>query len=278
MKLLLALTFLLAAFAPMIRAQETAPTSSNADQPPAAAAKSEPTAEAIAKAEDIIKRVVEVLGGNKYLSVQTITARGFYTPFQDGISGIPSSFTDYLVYPDRERTEFKSAGARTIQVNSGETGWIYDGAARTLKDMKPAQVENFQLAMRTSMEFLLRGWWRESKAQLNYIGRRQAGLAKRNETISLTHPDGLVVEYEFGARDNLPAKLIYKRKSENDEEESEEDRFAQFIAVQGVLTPFIIDHYRKGVQTSRLNYESVQLNAPIPDALFQKPADVKAVK
>lgn len=270
MKFFLALLLMLAGTA--ARAQDAV-----ADQPPDAA-KSVPTAEAVAKAEAVIKRAVETLGGAKYLGVQTITARGFYTPFQDGASDVPSTFVDYLVYPDRERTEFKSAGGRTIQANSGNTGWIYDGAARTLKDMRPAQVENFRLALRTSTEFLLRGWWRDSGAQLNYLGRREAGLAKRNEVVSLTHTDGLVVEYEFGARDNLPAKLIYKRKKENDEEEAEEDRFAQFISVQGVLTPFIIDHYRKGVQSSRLNYESIQLNLPIPDALFQKPADVKAVK
>ncbi|MEJ7711127.1 MAG: hypothetical protein WKF84_14995 [Pyrinomonadaceae bacterium] len=144
--------------------------------------------------------------------------------------------------------------------------------------MKPAQVENFRLAMRTGMEFLLRGWWREQKAQLNYLGRREAGLAKRNETVSLTHADGLVVEYEFGARDGLPAKVIYKRKSDSEEEVAEEDRFAQFIAVNGVQTPFIIDHYRQGVQASRLNYEGIQLNMPVPDALFQKPADAKSVK
>ncbi|MEJ7711126.1 MAG: hypothetical protein WKF84_14990 [Pyrinomonadaceae bacterium] len=62
-------------------------------------------------------------GATLYLKVQTVTARGFYTPFDaGGISGVPSSFVDYLSYPDRERTEFKSGGVRTIQANSGETG------------------------------------------------------------------------------------------------------------------------------------------------------------
>lgn len=270
MKLLLTIS-LLAMSLPMARAQEEGTTTTSvADQPP--------TAESVAKAESIVKKAVAALGGDQYLNVRTITARGFYTPFQDGISGVPSSFVDYLAYPNRERTEFKSGGVRTIQVNVGETGWIYDSAARTLKDMKAPQVKSFQLAMRTSSEFLLRGWWRESKAQLNYVGRREAGLAKRNETVSLTHADGLIVEYEFGARDGLPAKVIYKSKDDNEEEVTEEDRFAQFIAVGGVLTPFIIDHYRAGIQMSRLNYENIQLNSSIPDALFQKPADVKALK
>ncbi|MEJ7615859.1 MAG: hypothetical protein WKF30_02535 [Pyrinomonadaceae bacterium] len=272
MKLLL-LAISVSAVSPLVaRAQEetSPPSSAVADQPP--------TAESVAKAESIIKRAVAALGGDQYLNVRTVTARGFYTPFQDGASSVPSTFVDYLVYPNRERTEFKSGGVRTIQVHTGETGWIYDGAARTLKDMKPPQVKSFQLALRTSSEFLLRGWWRQGSAQLSYVGRREAGLAKRNETVKLTHPDGLTVEYEFGARDGLPAKVIYKSKDDSEEEVTEEDRFAQFIAVGGVLTPVIIDHYQKGVQMSRLNYENIQLNALVPDALFQKPVDVKAVK
>ena len=42
--------------------------------------------------------------------------------------------------------------------------------------------------------------------------------------------------------------------------------------------PFVVDHYTAGVQASRVNYESVEFNRPVPDSLFAKPADVKAVK
>jgi hypothetical protein len=237
------------------------------------------TPETIAKAEAIVARAVEVMGGEKYRSIKTVTSRGLFTPFQDGVSGVPSTFVDYLVYPDKERTEFRSSGVRNVQSNSGNTGWVFDGAAKTLRDMKPPQIESFQLAMRTSLEYLLRGWWRNAKdVQINYIGRREAGLARRNETVTLTHSDGLVVEYEFGAKDGLPAKILYKRKNENGEEALEEDRFAQFINTDGVMTPFILDHFRARLQTSRINSETVQFNQPIADELFQKPADIKAFK
>jgi outer membrane lipoprotein-sorting protein len=45
-----------------------------------------------------------------------------------------------------------------------------------------------------------------------------------------------------------------------------------------VLTPYVIDHYRNGTQTSRINYDSVEFNKPIADSLFAKPASIKAVK
>jgi outer membrane lipoprotein-sorting protein len=45
-----------------------------------------------------------------------------------------------------------------------------------------------------------------------------------------------------------------------------------------VQVPFTIDHYRDGVQTSRVNYESIEFNPAIPDALFAKPTNPKAIK
>ncbi len=242
-----------------------------------------PSAENIAKAEQIVARAVEAIGGSNYLNVKTVLGRGYYTGFLDGVPQLPAKFVDYIVFPDRERTEFISSGVRIIQTNSGDAGWFYDGATKSLADMKPAQVEDFKRGMRTSMENLLHGWWRKEGGTLSYVGRREAGLAKRNEVVRLTYPNGFWIEYEVGAKDNLPAKMLYKRTrkkadSEETEELNEEDRLAKPITVAGVTAPWVIDHYINGVQTSRINYESIEYNSPISDALFAKPANVKALK
>ena len=235
------------------------------------------------KSQPIIDHAIEAMGGQKYLNVQTITGKGFYTTFQDGMSQIPARFLDYLSYPDRERTEFSGAGIRTIQTNVGDTGWVFDGAVKKISDQTPAQVENFKFIMRTTLENLLRGWWKKEGGKVTYVGRREAGLAKRNETIRLTYPDGFWIEYEFGAKDFLPAKIIYKRTrkdpdSGDEVEVTEEDRIMRFLTINGVTAPWIIDHYVDGKQTSRINYESVQYNQTFAESLFAKPADIKSIK
>jgi hypothetical protein len=50
------------------------------------------------------------------------------------------------------------------------------------------------------------------------------------------------------------------------------------VTVSGVTIPVIIDHFRAGQQTSRINYDSVEINRPIGDALFTRPANAKDVK
>ena len=254
-----------------------------AQQKPDQESADKPSAENVAKAEAIINRAIEVLGGSNYLNVKTVVGRGFFTTFVDGMSQIPARFLDYIDYPNRERTEFTGAGVRIIQTNSGDTGWTFDGATKTLSDMKGAQVEDFKRGMRTSVENLLHGWWKKEGAVLSYVGRREAGLARRNETVRLTYPDGFWIEYEFAAREGLPAKVIYKRtkkKADSDETEeiTEEDRLAKPITVSGITALWVVDHFINGVQTSRINFESIEYNRPLPDSLFAKPANVKSLK
>lgn len=235
------------------------------------------------KAEAILKRAIDAVGGSIYLNVRTVIGRGFFTPFQEGASQIPVKFLDYIVYPETERTEFTSNGVRTIQVNVGDHGWLFDGAAKTINDQKPEQIEDFKFSFRTSVENVLRGVWVKEGAKLSYIGRREAGLAKRNETIRLTYPNGFWIEYEFGAKDGLPAKILYMRKHKNMdtsemEEGLEEDRLAKPITIDGVTAAWVIDHFIDGKQTSRVAYESIEYNKPVPETLFAKPASIKAVK
>jgi len=235
------------------------------------------------KSQQIIDRAVEVIGGEKYLNVQTVLGKGFYSTFKDGISQPPARFLDYIVYPDRERTEFNGGGVRTIQTNVGDTGWIFDGAVKKISDQTPAQVEEFKRGTRTGLEYLLRGWWKKDGGTITYVGRREAGVGKRNETIRLTYPNNFWIEYEFGARDGFPAKIIYNRlrkdpDSGDEVEVTEEDQLFKFITIDGVSAPWVIDHFVNKTQTSRINYESVQYNQKFADNLFAKPDNVKSIK
>lgn len=235
------------------------------------------------KSQQIMNRAIEVLGGTSYLNVRSVVGKGLFTSFQDGVSQIPVRFLDYIVYPDKERTEFAGGGIKTIQTNVGDTGWVFDGSVKTITEQSAGQVEDFKRSMRTSVENLLRGWWKQEGGKVSYVGRREAGLAKRNETVRLTYPNGFWIEYEFGARDGLPAKIIYKRSHKNPdsgdaEETSDEDQLFKPITVDGVTAPWVIDHYTNGKQTSRVSYESIQYNQALADTLFAKPDNVKKMK
>ena len=229
------------------------------------------------RAETVIKKAVETLGGEKYLGIKSQVGRGKYSLIRDGAVVSFQTFIDVIVYPNKERTDFKGSGTKSVQTNVDATGWVYDGDQQLVKPQDEKQIESFRRGMRTSLDYLLRGHWR-GDGEISYVGRRPATLGKRNDVIKLTYKDGLVVEFEFAADDGLPQKGSYKRLNADNEEVKEEDRYAQFVDVGGIKAPFIIDRFTGGVQTSRINYQSVEYNKTIPDSIFIKPANAKELK
>lgn len=229
-----------------------------------------------ADAEAVMKRAVERLGGERYLNVKTQIGRGRYSVFRDGSLVSFQSFVDVIVFPDKERTDFKSGKVKITQTNTGSTGWVFDGEQEVVREQSEVQIANFKRGIRTSLDNLLRGGWR-GQAELTYGGRRPASLGKRNDVLKLAYEDGFTVEFEI-ADDGTPQKAIYKGRNIDDEETTEEDRYAQFVDIGGVRTPFIIDRFTDKQQSSRINYESVEFNRSIPESIFAKPASAKEAK
>lgn len=229
-----------------------------------------------AKAAAILSRAVQLVGGDRYLQVRSQVGKGRFSVIRENALASFQSFLDIIVFPDKERTEFKGGGSRSAQVNSGSAGWIYDGDQEMIKIQNAAQVADFKRGIRTSLDNLLRGYWK-AEAEVSYAGRRPSTLGKRNDVVKLTYRDGFVVEFEF-SDDGFPQKSVYKRTNPDGEEIKEEDRYAQFIDVGGIKSAFIIDRFTAGKQSSRINYESIEFNRTIPDSVFAKPANAKDAK
>ena len=102
-------------------------------------------------------------------------------------------------------------------------------------------------------------------------------MGKRNDVVRLDFPEGFWVEYEFND-EGLPMKTVYTTKTKKGAEVAEENRYAQFITTDGILHPFVIDHYRDGKRTYRVNYRDVRFNRSYPDKIFEKPANAKKIK
>jgi hypothetical protein len=259
--------------APVCLAQDLRQDSGTLDVAP----RQESQAKDGAQAEAILKKAIQNLGGERYLNVKSQIGRGKFSIIKEGIVVSFQTFVDVIVYPDKERTDFKAGGVKSVQTNVGDTGWVFDGDQELVKLQDEKQIANFKRGIRTSLDYLLRGHWR-GDAELSYVGRRPATLGKRNDVIKLTYKDGLIVEYEFAAEDGLPQRGRYVRLNADNEEVKEEDRYAQFVDVGGIKAPFIIDRFTGGVQSSRINYETVEYNKSIPDSIFAKPSNPKEVK
>ncbi|MCZ2390396.1 MAG: outer membrane lipoprotein-sorting protein [Acidobacteria bacterium] len=228
-------------------------------------------------ASSIVSKAVAALGGQRYLAVKTQIGRGRFSVIRQDQLAMLQTFIDIIRFPDMERTEFKQSGTRTVQANSGDTGWVFDGDQEILQDQSEQQIAAFKRGLRVSLDNLLRGYWK-GEAELSYVGKRPSTLGRRNEVVRLTYKDGFSVEFEFSADDALPQKVIYSRPAVSGDEVKEEDHYAQFVEFSGIKVPLVIDRFENGDHASRINYESVEFNRDIPDAIFAKPANAKEAK
>lgn len=229
------------------------------------------------RADTIIQKAVKLLGGDKYRNVTTQIGRGNFSQLKTGVNVSTQTFVDVIVFPDKERTEFKASGVKTVQTNSGATGWVFDGDQELIKIQNERQVASFKRGLRTSLDNLLRGYWK-GEAELTYVGRRQGTLGKRNDAVRLTYNDGFIVEFEFTADEGTPVKSIHKTGDANGETVTEEDRYGQFVDTQGITAPYVIDRFTNGEHISRINFLTIEYNKPIADSIFTKPSDPKQLK
>jgi len=228
------------------------------------------------KANAIKLKAIKKLGGERYLNIKNSVGRGRFSVLKAGVIASFQSFTDVIVYPNTERTDFKERGSKTVQVNSGDKGWMYLEHLESLRDETDREVQNFKRSMRTHFNYLLREKW-DNVATLSYAGRKRASLGKRNDVLKLTFKNGLEVEYEFSDK-GLPMKTRYMRFTADKKEIIEEDRYAQFIDIQGVLIPHIVDHYSGDKHAYRANYKTFKYNQRIPDKIFVKPSNPKKLR
>ena len=227
------------------------------------------------KALAVVANAVKQLGGDRYLNVTSQVGRGSFSQLRkEGVASY-QSFTDAIVFPDKERTDFKGS-SRSTQVNTGDTGWIFDGDQEIIKIQTPVQIANFKRGIRASIDTLLRGLWK-GQAVLTYVGKRQGGVGKRNDVVRLTWNDGFAVEFEF-SDDSMPVKALYKHTNLGDDEVKDEDRYGQFVDFDGIKVPLVVDHYMDGQAVSRINYDTFEFNKHIPDSVFTKPATPKDAK
>lgn len=228
---------------------------------------------------ELLKKAVAARGGDRYLAFKAILTTGQFTSFDKGVSTTPRQFMDWIVYPDKERTEFGKGKKkdRIIQVNAGKTGWIYDGDAQTLKDQSDQQIKTHLEGIEFDIDRILRSSWKEPGAEVWFWGREEIRPGERANVVEIKLKNDLLIYLWLDRNTNLPMSLIYE-KTEEGALVKRETRYFQYIDYENVKFPNIVDFYRNGVQEGRINLQSAKLDPPITEDLWVKPASIKAIK
>ncbi len=212
-------------------------------------------------AREILDKAIQKLGGSAYLEATDVEAHGRFFQFQRGQLVGGEHFTDYLKFPDKERTEFGEDG-KTVRINNGDQGWnIQD------KEVEPQieeQIETFWEEFKVSLDYILRTVVAQPETTVQFVGRDMIDF-KRVDILELRDEDRTRINLYIERDSGLVMKKTVRRI---DSPSVHEEVYSNYHLIQDILTPLMINRYTDGAKTMELRMTEVAYNTGVPERFF----------
>jgi outer membrane lipoprotein-sorting protein len=215
--------------------------------------------------EEIVAKSLEARGGlDKLKAVQSVRMTG-------KISGGPMDVPMVIEIkrPGSVRMEVTVQGALAVQAYDGTTAWGIPPMGTGRPEALPAEAVR-ALAAQADID----GPFVDSAAKghrVELVGRDNAGGRDAFE-LKVTRKDGEVEHYFLDARSYLPVRVEGKRVVRGTEVEGE-GTIGDYKEVAGFLWPHFMQNGAKGrPEKQTITIEKIEINPPIDDARFRKPA------
>ena len=221
----------------------------------------------VQKAYQILKDMIQALGGDAYLSVRDMKSEGRAYSFYHGQPNSMSLlFWRFWEWPDKDRIELTKQ-RDVIELNIGDKGYeiTYKGTAA----QDPKQLEDYLRRREHSLEWVIRKWLAAPDTTILYSG---TAIVEQNLTDLVTILNGAndSVTLAVDPRSHLPVRKTYSWRDPEDRQMDEEaEIFSNYRTVQGIKTPFSIVRHRNGEMTSQRFITSVTYNNGFPPTLFE---------
>lgn len=227
-------------------------------------------AQSAAKAKALIQGMIQALGGNAYLNAKDTTCRGRLGQF--GHSGALSSyeiFTDYVKFPDKDRTEF-SKKRNIIQVSNGNQGWVLDRGG--VSEQPASQIADTQNDLQLDLDYILRFRLHEPGMIFRYLGPDIVDL-KEADWVEIDDPQGHEIKIAIAKLTHLPIrKEVAMRDPVTHMRTEVVDYYSNFHNVDGVMLYFGQTEIRNGMKVFQVFYDpdGCKVNTGLEDSFFTK--------
>lgn len=224
----------------------------------------------VRKARALLDKMIQALGGQAYLTMQTMEYSGrTYGFFRGEPAGTGAPFWSFWKWPDKERTELLKKREWKI-IHNGDKGYeiTYHGTAPEEKEA----LDDYLRRRYYSLQNVLRTWLNQPGLAFFYEG---VGSAERKPAEQITilnaKNEGLTIFIDQNTF--LPLKKTFQwRDPQTRDRVDESEIYDNYRNVQGIMTPFSVTRQRNGLNVNQRFINDVTYNRDLPDSLFQ--ADV----
>ena len=216
------------------------------------------------------------LGGEAWLGRQTWVVQGRVAKFYKGQpdAGAPE-FEEYgrmnpyavrLVRVSHYGALFATDHRDVAEVWTGGRGWeiTYKGAAA----LGAKAVEDFEREREHSLDVIVREWLKQPETLVTYAGVKLWESEPVDE-VSVMTESGDAVEVRLEQRTHLPVSVSWRwRDAEYRDWDTEEVEFADYHAVQGVMTAYSVVTKKNGDKTGERFVTKVVYNVALGAEVF----------
>lgn len=224
-------------------------------------------------ARQLLDSMINALGGRWFLEATEIQSTGRFFTFKRDIVASADNYTDYLKFPDKERTEFGKDKDKTVQINRGLEGWIVKPPDKPkgdpdVEEQSPAVTAEALKDFKLSFDYVVRFVVNSPKASVLSTGSEVLD-ARRVDVVEIRDEEKNLMRIFIDRETRLPMKTQTRRANESS---LHEETYGNWHVFDGVMTPLMVVRYKDGVKTMEMRVQSAKYNPGFADSLFAPPA------
>ena len=254
-----------------MRGQEVPAASANQASPPTPNAPGRP-AIINPKAQQLLDRSIQALGGPAFLSFKTLTTHGRLFSLQGGEAAGFVYFDSQAQYPDKRRLAYGlgKKGKPIVVVNNGDQGWEIDRMG--MMHLESDEINQWKFANRYSLENLLRLRIHEPGALVQTAGSDFVDNVAV-DILDIVDAQQTQIKLYLAKQTGLPTQISYRKWNPTTQDWDEySDTYADYRPFQGIMTPLHITRSLNGQRLAELYRNAAAYNETYPPELFVAPS------
>jgi hypothetical protein len=218
------------------------------------------------KAQEVLDRLIQAMGGPAFLKVKRLTTRGRTFSIRNEATAGYAPFESYVEYPDKRRFSY-GKNPPVILINNGDQAWELDRYGKT--DQLEEQVRRWQVANRFSLENLLRLRIHEPGILIQSGGVDFVDNVA-TQAVDIVDSQGTQVKLDLNRRTLLPVRVTCRVQDPKSGEWDEfADVYGEYKVVDGVTTPMHIARFINDERVSEVFRAYAHYDDDYPATYFQ---------
>lgn len=218
------------------------------------------------KAQELLDKTIQALGGQAFLDFKTATTRGRVFVISEGATGGFAPFESQMEFPDKRRFAY-GKDRPVVLINNGDRAWELDRYG--LMRLETKRARRWQQANRYGLEGLLRRVIREPGVLILDGGVDFMDLLPVR-VLDIFDARHIEVKLYLQRKTFLPIRITYRTQNpENLEWTVHAESFSEYKEIQGIQTPMHLTRYENDERTTEYFLSSAQYNKDYPPGTFE---------